>query len=99
MLVSVRQADCVAGFRLADGVDRLVALGVDWTLSPQQAADAVEAHLQAHADEGRLAFVPQGVPTNSTGATRSGFSTDPAAAREVLAPHQRPRRRLAARGR
>ena len=88
MLVRVRQADCVAGFRLSDGVDRLVALGVDWTLNPQQAADAVQAHLQAHADEGRLAFVPQGVPTNSTGATRSGFSTDPAAAREVLAPHQ-----------
>ena len=60
MLVSVRQADCVAGFRLADGVDRLVALGVDWTLNPQQAADAVQAHLQAHADEGRLAFVPAG---------------------------------------
>ncbi len=90
MLVTVRQADCVAGFQLARGVDRLVALGVDWTLPPAQAADAVEAHLQSHADEGHLAFVPQGVPTNSTGTTRSAFSTDPAVAREVLAPHRTP---------
>ena len=90
MLVTVRQQDCVAGFRLDTGVDRLVALGVDWTLTPEQAADAVEAQLQAHSDEGHLAFVPQGVPTNSTGSTRSGFTTDPAVAREVLAPHRTP---------
>lgn len=90
MLVTVRQADLVAGARLADGVDRLVVLGVDWTLDPHQAADAVEAHLAAHAYEGHLAFVPQGSPTNSTGTTRSPYTTDPAVARQVLAPHTQP---------
>jgi hypothetical protein len=88
MLITVRQADLVAGAQLADGVDRLLAVGVDWTLDSAQAAAAVETHLGAHADEGRLAFVPQGTPTNSTGTARSGFSTDPAAARAVLAPHR-----------
>ncbi len=88
MLVTVRQSDCQPGHLLANGVDRLLALGVDWTLSPQQAADAVAAHLQSHADEGRLAFVPQGSPTNSTGEQRSAFSTDPAVARTQVAPHR-----------
>ncbi len=88
MLVTVRQQDLRAGARLSDGVDRLVALGVDWTLTPEQAAAAVEAHLAAHADEGRLAFVPQGTPTNATGAVRSGYTTDSERAREVLAPHR-----------
>ncbi|GII54248.1 hypothetical protein Pth03_26370 [Planotetraspora thailandica] len=90
MLVTIRQADLVAGASLAQGVDRLVVVGVDWTLDPAQAAAAVDAHLAAHANEGRLAFVPQGVPTNSTGTTRSGFSTDISVARQVLAPHAAP---------
>ncbi|MBA2769292.1 MAG: hypothetical protein H0U35_09215 [Sporichthyaceae bacterium] len=90
MLVTVQQADLAAGMLLADGVDRLVVLGVDWTQDPEQAASAVETHLAAHADEGRLAFVPQGAPTNSTGRTRSGFSTDIAVAQKVLAPHSAP---------
>ncbi|MCU1690862.1 MAG: hypothetical protein JWN20_2790, partial [Jatrophihabitantaceae bacterium] len=48
------------------------------------------AHLGAHADEGRLGFVPQGAPTNSSGTARSAFSTDIAAAQQVLAPHLAP---------
>ncbi len=90
MLVTITQSDLVAGASLRDGVDRLVALGVDWTLTPEQAAAAVADHLRAHADEGRLAFVPQGVPTNSTGTTRSAFTTDLTAAQRVLAPHETP---------
>lgn len=90
MLITVTQADLVGGARLADGIDRLLAVGVDWTLDPDQAATAVEAQLAAHADEGRLGFLPQGLPTNSTGTERSGLSTDPAAARVVLAPHRTP---------
>lgn len=89
MMVTVTQADMQVG-ELASGVDRLLALGVDWTLTPDQAAQAVDAHLRAHADEGRLGFVPQGAPTNSTGTTRSPFSTDITLAQQVLAPHNQP---------
>lgn len=90
MLVTVRQNDLAPGATLARDVDRLVAVGVDWTLDPEQAAAAVDSHLAAHANEGRLAFVPQGSPTNSTGTTRSGFSTDPSVVRAVAAPHRTP---------
>lgn len=96
MLVTVEQSDVVPGVRLADGVDRLVVLGVDRTLDPAQGAAALQAHLARLAGEGDLAFVPQGTATNSTAspgpgqdrAARSGFSSDPAAAREQLAPHR-----------
>lgn len=88
MLVTVRQADLTGGARLRDGVDRLVVLGVDRTLDPAQAAAALQAQLAAHADEGELAFIPQGIPTNHIGTQRSGFTTDPDAARTVLAPHR-----------
>lgn len=88
MLLTVRQRDCARGFRLRDGVDRLVVLGVDWTRTPDEAAAAVDRHFAAHAGQGRMAFVPQGAPTNSTGTTRSAFTTDPAAVRGVLAPHR-----------
>ncbi|GAA2511317.1 hypothetical protein [Winogradskya humida] len=90
MVVTVRQSDLLHGARLADGVDRLIAVGVDWTLDPARTAGLVEEHLAAHADEGRMAFVPQGVPTNSTTAKRSPYTTDPEAARRASAPHEPP---------
>ncbi|MET3934827.1 hypothetical protein [Arthrobacter sp. OAP107] len=90
MLVTVTQNNVVAGVRLADGVDRLIALGVDWTLDPAQAAEAVQDHLASLADEGQLAFIPQGVPTNSSSTDRSGFSTSVGTAARAYAPHKVP---------
>lgn len=90
MLVTVRQQDLITGAALSAGVDRLVVLGVDWTLDPAAASAAVDAHLSAHANEGRLGFVPQGAPSNSSGTARSAYSTDIAAAQLVLAPHLPP---------
>ncbi len=87
MLITVVQSDLRAGAQLSAGVDRLIVVGVDWTLDPAAAAAAVETHLGALADEGRLAFVPQGVPTNATSGTRSAYSTDIRLAEAVLAPH------------
>lgn len=88
MMLTVHPSDLIGGADLSGGVDRLMVLGVDWTLTPEQAGDAVNAHLQAIADEGLLAFVPQGVPSNSTSTQRSPYSTDPAVARSALAPHR-----------
>lgn len=78
MLLTVTDGDLSGGRRLAGGLSRLVVLGVDWTLTPEQAAGSLEALLRAHAGTGDLAFVAPGTATNNTGTSRSGFSTAPA---------------------
>lgn len=75
---------------LAAGVDRLLVLGVDWTQTPDQAAASLSALVAAQRDSGQLGFVAQGTPTNNTGQSRSGFTTDPATAIGDLAPHRPP---------
>jgi hypothetical protein len=77
MLLTVTDADLHGGQRLAPGLSRLVVLGVDWTLTPEQAAAALDELLGAHTGAGDLAFVAPGTPTNNTGPARSGFSTAP----------------------
>ena len=42
MLLTVRDSDMAFGRPLANGLTRLVVLGVDWTLTPEQGADALE---------------------------------------------------------
>ncbi len=85
MLLTVRDSDMAFG-RLADGLARLVVLGVDWTLTPEQGADALIALLAGHAATGDLAFVTPGTPTNNTGSNRSGFSTAPSEQVAAWAP-------------
>lgn len=77
MAITVRDADLAAGNRLASGVDLLVVLGMDWTLTPVQGAANLDALLDAHRFGEGLAFVPQGTPTNNTADARSGVSTAP----------------------
>jgi hypothetical protein len=77
MLLTVTDRDLPQGRRLANGLSRLVVFGVDWTLTPAQAAGSVEALLRAHAATGDLAFVAPATPTNNTGTSRSGFSSRP----------------------
>ena len=38
MAITVGQQDLKGGAQLADGLDRLVVLGVDWTRTPESAA-------------------------------------------------------------
>jgi hypothetical protein len=86
MLLTVRDSDMAFGRPLANGLTRLVVLGVDWTLTPEQGADALEALLAGHAASGDLAFVTPGTPTNNTGSNRSGFSTAPSEQVAAWAP-------------
>lgn len=58
---------------LAEGVDRLVVLGVDWTRSPEDAAAEVTRLLEAQHYADKLGFVAQGTPTNNTSESRSGL--------------------------
>ena len=85
MLLTVRDSDLAFG-RLADGLTRLIVVGVDWTLTPEQAAASLEALLAGHAWSGDLAFVAPGTPTNNTGTNRSGFSTAPSEQVAAWAP-------------
>ena len=86
MAITVTDAQLPAGQSLAAGLDRLVVLGVDWTLTPDAAADRLARLLDAHRVSDGLGFVRHGTPTNSTGATRSGLSTARSALIDDLDP-------------
>jgi len=74
MGIRVTPADLKPGVPLSAGVDRLVVLGVDWTQTPQSAAELVAELLDNHQNGAGLKFVAQGTPTNNTGDARSGFA-------------------------
>lgn len=76
----------VSNSSLANGVDRLVVLGVDWTQSPEQAARSLSSLLTAQRYAGHLGFVAQGTPTNNTSEGRSGWTSDAGAAAKALDP-------------
>ena len=86
MAVTVTAADVAQCHRLADGLDRLVVLGVDWTVQPDAAATSLGGLFDAHLHTDGFGFVPQGTPTNNTGAVRSGYTTDKAVITELLDP-------------
>lgn len=63
-------------FDLANApLERLVVLGLDWTLDEAQGAEALEAQLEAHAHSHGLACVPLGTATNNTGRGASALNT------------------------
>ncbi|MEU1390909.1 MULTISPECIES: hypothetical protein [unclassified Nonomuraea] len=76
MAVTVTQAQ-VSGGRLADGVDELLVLGVDWGADPRAAAATLQETLRHHLYSDGLALLGAGVPTNTTDADRAARGTDP----------------------
>ena len=75
MAISIRPADILLrGYALAEGLERLVVFGIDWTLTPEDAAAGIGGLLDAHAATGGLAFLPIGTPTNNTSAESAGHS-------------------------
>ena len=62
----------ITGADVRDGVDRLVVLGVDWDLAPDDAAGTVGDLLAAHLHTDGLAALVPGTPTNVTSAGRAG---------------------------
>ncbi|MGG5889737.1 hypothetical protein ACLF3G_21600 [Falsiroseomonas sp. HC035] len=64
MALTIPQAD-LAGRALANGVPRLVVLGVDWTMTPEEAAQRLAAQLEAHGYADGLEFLAPGTPTNA----------------------------------
>jgi hypothetical protein len=75
MGITIRPNDLrLPNYVLAEGVERLVVFGIDWTLSPQDTSAGIGALLEAHAASGGFGFLPIGTPTNNTRAGSSGHS-------------------------
>ena len=88
MAITITQADLKAGTLMTHGVHRLVVLGVDWTQTPQTAAESVAALLDNHLHSAGLKFVAQGTPTNNTSTSRAGFAANGADVVAALEPSQ-----------
>jgi hypothetical protein len=76
MAISITQADLKNGAKMRDRIERLIVLGVDWTQTPDSAAELIGALLDNHQHSAGLKFVAQGTPTNNTSASRSGFAAN-----------------------
>lgn len=88
MAISVTQGDLKVGALLIEGVQRLIVLGVDWTQTPQSAAELVASLFDNHQHSAGLKFVAQGTPTNNTSATRAGYAANGADLMATLEPTQ-----------
>lgn len=94
MAITVRQQDLSGGSRLMDGLDRLVVLGVDWTLKPEEASGRLEALIEAHRFTDGCVFQDTGTPSNNTGSVRSGTSTALEATASEMSPASTPAEKL-----
>jgi hypothetical protein len=74
---------------LSQGFDRLFALGVDWTLTPEGAADSIRRLFTAHVYTDGLSAIAPGTPTNVTAATRPGAPPTDEAVAAALDPENR----------
>jgi hypothetical protein len=90
MAVRIGAADLPGAQALAAGLDRLYVLGVDWTLPPEKAADALRRLLASHAFTDGLSALEPGTPTNVTAATRPGAPPADSVLRDAFDPEARP---------
>ncbi|MDP1901505.1 MAG: hypothetical protein Q8K96_13780 [Rubrivivax sp.] len=71
----LRQRHDAQPFVWGSPLERLVVVGVDWTLEPEGAADALEELLEGHAASHGMAFAPLGTATNNTGRGASALNS------------------------
>ena len=76
MAITVTANDLRNGALMSQGVQRLVVLGVDWTQTPQSAAELVGSLLDNHLHADGLKLLAQGTPTNNTASARAGFAAN-----------------------
>ena len=75
MGITIRKADIsLSGYELNQGLSRLVVVGIDWTLSPNDSAAGIGALLEANGASGGISFLPIGTATNNTRAQGAGHS-------------------------
>jgi hypothetical protein len=75
---------------MGPGFDHFFVLGVDWTLTPQDAADSVRRLLTAHVYTDGLSAIAPGTPTNVTAAVRPGAPPSGDDLVAALDPERRP---------
>ncbi|HZD37582.1 MAG TPA: hypothetical protein VE664_02970, partial [Actinomycetes bacterium] len=85
MAVTVTDQDLAAG-RLADGLDQLLVVGVDWTLEPADATSRLAALLAAHRAAAGVSVLRQATPTNLTADSRPAPRLDEPAGADLLDP-------------
>ena len=90
MAVRIGAADLASGMTLTAGLDRVFVLGVDWTITPDRAAEALRRLLTSHVYTDGLSAVEPGTPTNITAAGRPGATPTDAALTAALDPETRP---------
>ena len=88
MAVRIPAAEVAGG--LADGVDQLLVLGVDWDLTPADAAGSIRRLLTHHAYTDGMSAITPGTPTNVTSAGRPGRAPTDARLVAALDPERRP---------
>ena len=91
MAITATDGDMSAG-TLADGLDALVVLGVDWSRDPEAAAGALNAQLTAKRASDGSRFMAAGTPTNNTGEAPAR-ATMPPPRSTPSTPRLRPARR------
>jgi hypothetical protein len=72
MALTIEQSELEHG-SLANGIARLVVVGVDWSRTAQDASSLLAEHLCAHGYSDGLAFLEPGHVTNNTSATNADF--------------------------
>lgn len=90
MAVRIGGTDLVAGQSLAGGLDRLIVLGVDWTLAPDKAAASLGTLFSSHVYTDGLSAIAPGTPTNITGTVRPGAAPADGILRDALDPEKHP---------
>jgi hypothetical protein len=88
MAVTVTQADLPQGRSVADGIDRIVVLGVNWTAGAAGGASELSTLLAAHEVTDGLGYLKPGTPTNNLAAGPAAGGavdvSDPAAPVPIL---------------
>jgi hypothetical protein len=99
MAVTITAADLPAGRGLADGLDRLVVLGIDWAADATEGAVELAALLAAHEVSDGLGYLKPGTPTNNLDSAAAGGGAievaDPSAPEPALDPQWSAASRLA----
>jgi hypothetical protein len=90
MAVRIGTADLLPGQSLAGGLDRLVAIGVDWTLAPDKAAAVLRQLFCSHVYSDGLSALDPGTPTNVTAAAGSAAPPSEDALVVALDPEHHP---------
>lgn len=90
MAITVTAADLPAGTSLSGGLAKLIVLGIDWSLTPTEAALRISDLLSAHLHTDGCAFVRPGTPTNNTSETVAAADHTPESLLAALDPGNPP---------